>query len=92
MAIADEIRDLTSRIQGELDRGDNYFRHTKEAWRVVQVVVDEGREIDVQDIDTGISINGFALSELAQGYAEGAAEVVSVHLPWYKISTPGSSE
>jgi hypothetical protein len=71
MAVADEIRDLTSRIQGELDRGDKYFRHTKVAWRVVRVVADEGREIDVRDIDTGISINASALSELAQGYVTG---------------------
>lgn len=68
MEIVDQIRVLSSRIQDELSRGSNYYNHTTAAWRLLQQVVDEGRNIQVRDTITGDVTDGRTLAALAQGY------------------------
>jgi len=43
MPLPDEIRDLAEGILGRLDEARDYYLHTREAWRVVQQVAEEGR-------------------------------------------------
>lgn len=80
MAEIDQLRDLTSRVQEELSRGSDYYSHTKVAWRLAQRLVAEGRSIGVENVDTGSTIKGPDLANLAQGYVTGyLAESVFQH-------------
>jgi hypothetical protein len=80
MAIIDQIRDLAGRIQNELLLGSNYYDDTKQIWRLVQRLVDEGQEITIENMDTGVRTEGRTLAGLAQGYVSGyLAESVFQH-------------
>lgn len=80
MAIIDQLRDLNSRIQGELARGSDYYIRAGAAWRLVQRRVAEGQTIRVINVDTGSAVGGPDLADLAQEYVRGyLAESVFQH-------------
>jgi hypothetical protein len=73
MTLPDEIRDLAERILGRLDEARDYYLHTREAWRVVQRVAQEGRSVGIVNSATGQDVPASDLKPIAQRY-------VSVHL------------
>ncbi len=80
MVLADQIRELTRRVQGELARGSDYYHHTVLAWRLVQRLANSGEVLEYKNEDTGSSVDGPALGGLAQGYVKGyLAESVFQH-------------
>jgi hypothetical protein len=80
MPLVETIRDLASRIQADLDASHDYFEHTKGAWRLVELLADEGRPIIIQNPDTGTVADAAELAGRAQGYVTGyLAESVFQH-------------
>ncbi len=80
MAIADQVRGLTVRVQAELSRGSDYYLHAKSAWRLVRELAIRGRPIGVRNQDTGNKIDGPVLAELTLDYVNGyLAESVFQH-------------
>jgi hypothetical protein len=71
MLIVDRVRDLTSRIRGELLRASDYYTHTETAWRLVESLVLAGREITIENADTESKVDGPILARLAQSYVAG---------------------
>ena len=70
-ATIDGVRELTSRIQGGLARGSNYYQHTKVVWRLVENLAAQGQTIHSDNPDTGDQADGSILAGLAQGYVAG---------------------
>lgn len=68
MAIGDEIRGLTSRVQAELARASNYQSHTEMAWRLVEKFVARGEKLVDENPDTGDRSDGPTLVALSQSY------------------------
>lgn len=80
MPLADEIRDLTDRIQVDLQKAHDYFQHTKVAWRIVQQLPDDARPIIIRNLDAGTVVGAAELAGLAQTYVTGyLAESVFQH-------------
>lgn len=73
MPLAEEIRDLATRIQASLDEARGFYRHTRQAWRVVQQDAHEGRAVGIVDAASGRDVPATDLEPLAQRY-------VTVHL------------
>ncbi len=80
MAIADQVRELTLRIQDEFSRGSDYYHHAKSAWRLMHRLAARGRMFGLRNQDTGNKIDGPALAELTQDYVNGyLAESIFQH-------------
>jgi hypothetical protein len=73
MPLPDAIRELAEGILGRLDDSRDYYLHTREAWRVVQRVAEEGRPVGIRNAATGQDISASDLKPMSQRY-------VSVHL------------
>ena len=73
MPLPDKIRDLAEGILGRLDESRDYYLHTREAWRVVHQVAEEGRSVGIRNSATGQDVPASDLELMAQRY-------VSVHL------------
>jgi len=71
VALSDDITRLRDDSIASLDASLDYFTHTKMAWRIVQRVVKEGREVTVRNLDTRTVVEGDDLSGLAQEYVTG---------------------
>ncbi len=78
--LADQIRELASRIREDLSRASNYYNHTNEAWRLIQRLVAEGQVIHIDNLDTGDKTDGSTLAGYVQGYVRGyLAEAIVQH-------------
>jgi hypothetical protein len=73
MPLPDDIRDLADRILGRLEEAQEFYLHTREAWRVVQQIAHEGRSVGIVDRATGEEVPAPDLEPMAQRY-------VTVHL------------
>ena len=73
MPLPDDIRELAEGILGRLDESRDYYLHTREAWRVVHQVAQEGRSVGILNSATGQDVPASELKPMAQRY-------VSVHL------------
>jgi len=73
MPLPDDVRDLADGILGQLDEARGFYLNTRQAWRVVQQVADEGRGVGILDGVHGQEVPASELKDLAQRYA-------SVHL------------
>ena len=67
MALAEQVGDLTARVQAELARTNDYYHHSKVAWRILKRLADAGHRFGVQNVDTGTAVDGPRLAALAQG-------------------------
>jgi len=68
MALPDEIRALADQILARLDEARDYYRHTRQAWRVVQEVADEGRPVGIVNEASGQEVAAPDLKPMAQRY------------------------
>jgi len=71
MPLGDDIRDLGARSQAALDALHDYYTHTKNTWRVVQLYANEGHKFTVRNRTTGSVLNEQDLLGRAQGYITG---------------------
>jgi hypothetical protein len=71
MPLEDDIRDLGARSRAALDALHDYYTHTKNAWRVVQLYANEGHKFTVRNRTTGSVLNEQDLLGRAQGYITG---------------------
>ncbi len=69
MPLPDDIRDLAEGILVRLDESRDYYLHTREAWRVVQRVAQEGRSVGILNSTTGQDMPASDLKPIAQRYA-----------------------
>lgn len=70
MALADEIARLRDTTLESLDASHNYYAHTKEAWRLVQLMVRKGQKFAIRNQVTGASVDETGLSRLAPTYVK----------------------
>lgn len=68
MSLADDIRGLGVRTDSAMSALHDYYTHTKAAWRLVQLHIDQGNEFLVSNQTTGTVVNQRELLDLAQGY------------------------
>src|SRR4051794_19952728 len=68
MPVPDEVRDLADRILGRLDEARDYYLHTRQAWRLVQQIAQEGRSVGIVDTAPGQEVPAPALETMAQRY------------------------
>jgi len=68
MPLPDEIRDLAEGILGRLDETRDFFWHTRQAWRVVHQVAEEGRSVGIRNSATGQDVPASDLETMAQRY------------------------
>jgi hypothetical protein len=73
MALPDEIRVLAELILSRLDESRDFYLHTKQAWRVVEGVADEGRPVGIFGQAGGEDVPPPDLKPMAKRY-------VRVHL------------
>jgi hypothetical protein len=73
MPLPDEVRALADRILARLDEARDFYVHTQQAWRVVQQIAHEGRQVGIVDTSSGLEVPATNLESLAQRY-------VTVHL------------
>jgi hypothetical protein len=68
MALPDDIRDLADRILGGLDEARDFYRHTRQAWRLVHEVAVEGRSVGIINEASGQEMPAPDLELMAQRY------------------------
>jgi hypothetical protein len=68
VALADEIRALTTRTLAALQASHDYHTYTKRVWRLFQQVVKEGRKFTFRNVATGTRVDEQALRGRAQLY------------------------
>jgi hypothetical protein len=68
MALADDIRSLSTRSLAALDAAHEYHAHTKGVWRLIHEIVREGRRFSITDRLTGNVMNQDSIPALAQQY------------------------
>ena len=68
MPLADAIRELGDRTRSDLDELYDYYEHTKIAWRIVQLYVQDGRRFTVHNRTTGTAFNQTELLGRSQRY------------------------
>ena len=73
MPLSDQIRALADQILARLDEARDFYVHTQQAWRVVQQIAHEGRQVGIVDTLSGLDVSATKLESLAQRY-------VTVHL------------
>jgi hypothetical protein len=66
--LPDEIRALADQILARLDEARNYYRHTRQAWRVVHDVAREGRSVGIVNEASGQEVPAADLELIAQRY------------------------
>jgi hypothetical protein len=66
MAAADDLRDLSDRVQADLDSAAEFYLNTRRAWRLIQQLVAEGRQFAI--------VNGAAETLADQQTVDGLAE------------------
>ena len=73
MPLPDQVRDLADEILGQLDKARGFYLNTRQAWRVVQQVAEEGRGVGILDGVIGQEVPASEMEVVGQHY-------VSVHL------------
>ncbi len=73
MPLPEDIRELADRVVGRLNESREFYLHTQQAWRVVQMVAHEGRSVGIVDNVSGQDLAPSDLEAAAQRY-------VTVHL------------
>ncbi len=73
MSLPGDIRNLAAQILGRLDETRDFYLHTRQAWRVIQQVADEGRPVGIVKKATGQDVSTADLEAMGQLY-------VKVHL------------
>jgi hypothetical protein len=73
MPLPDEIRTLADQILAQLNEAQDFYLHTRQAWRLVQQTAREGRPVGILDNTSGMELPAKNLNSLAQRY-------VTVHL------------
>lgn len=71
MALADDIHQLRVDSLAALDSIHDYYTHTKRAWRLVQLIVQQGHKVQFQNRATGSAVTETELPGLAQEYVTG---------------------
>jgi hypothetical protein len=66
MPLADDIDKLRINSLAALDASHNYYAHTKEAWRVIQKLIQQGDSVAIQNAVTGLTVTDKELPGLAQ--------------------------
>jgi len=71
MGLADEIDKIRANSLIALSAGHDYYIHTREAWRLIQQLIQQGRAITFQNQWTGMTVTENELPGLAQSYVTG---------------------
>jgi hypothetical protein len=71
MPLVDEINNLRREILAALDDSHDFYTHTKIAWRLVQHMSRQGRQITIRNRATGSILQHEALPRMAQRYVGG---------------------
>lgn len=56
MPLPGEIRTLADRILGRLNEAQDYYVHTRQAWRMVQQIVRDGHPVGIVDTGSGVEL------------------------------------
>lgn len=70
MPLADEVRDLKDQIVARLDEACGFYLHTRQAWRVVQQLAREGRDVGIVEPSSGYDVPAADLESMAQQYVD----------------------